>query len=162
MAQFAAPQKVPETDVTKEQLALLRSLHASGTKAAVSTQELADKVVRVWDILEIARGERPARSGPERTVWDSVASLYGGPKKDMATAVNALEKIHVGLIGDLRTACSKAEDLGTSIDAIRGMADIILKAIPQGGYQSYKPRFRELVELSFVELGKVVPWKRET
>jgi hypothetical protein len=151
MAQFAAPQKVPETDVTKEQLALLRSLHASGTKAAVSTQELADKVVRVWDILEIARGERPARSGPERTVWDSVASLYGGPKKDMATAVNALEKIHVGLIGDLRTACSKAEDLGTSIDAIR-----------QGGYQSYKPRFRELVELSFVELGKVVPWKRET
>ncbi len=154
---LATQEKAQETDVNK-QLALLRDLKA-GKPRAVGTEELAASVLRLWDILEIARGERPARNDPARSVWESALNLYGGQRKEMKVAIDALEKIHAGMIGDLRAKCSKAEDLGASIDQIREMTRTILKDITRESRANYKPHFRELIELSFVELGKVVPWK---
>ncbi len=155
-----AQQKAPETEISGGQLALLRNLKA-GTHAG-TTQELAADVVRLWDIVTIAKGKRPAINDPARSVWDSALSLYGGKAKEMKAAVDALEKIHAGMIADLRAKCSKAEDLGANIGQIHEMARAIVKDITRASHANYKPHFRELIELSFVELGKVVPWKRET
>jgi hypothetical protein len=138
MAQKATPVEKP-AQTEDNQLELIRNPREAAF--ADSTKVLAANAVKIWDMIQLVRGPRPAEGTSQRKLYDDLVNQHGGPGKDSVVAAEKLDSILVRMIENLDSAVKTKADVGESgkrlVSMLGTIQDGVGDAEQRGAYRAY-------------------------